>query len=223
MFSYNRTEEGGIHVKHIVWDWNGTLLDDVQLCFECINRLLISQHLPVLPDLQAYRSVFQFPVENYYRSVGFDFDQVPFETLAHQYMEDYQSKSRECSLFDDVESALDLTQSRGACQHILSASKKENLLSQMNWFPIWEPIDSVWGIEDIYARSKVELASQFMSSKAEDEEVWFIGDSLHDAQVASSVGANCALVARGHQSHSRLSESKMPVYETLLHALEDIL
>ena len=35
-------------ITTIVWDWNGTLLDDVELCMTSINRLLQEHHLPQL-------------------------------------------------------------------------------------------------------------------------------------------------------------------------------
>ena len=56
-------------MKRIVWDWNGTLLNDVNLCFECINRLLVSKNLDPLIDLAAYRDIFEFPIQNYYQKV----------------------------------------------------------------------------------------------------------------------------------------------------------
>lgn len=89
-------------LKKIVWDWNGTLLDDVDLCFSCINRLLVNHDLKPLDTLDQYREVFTFPIEDYYRTVGFDFDQIPFSILAHEYMEDYQEKSYACNLHADV-------------------------------------------------------------------------------------------------------------------------
>ena len=55
-------------MKRIVWDWNGTLLNDVNLCFECINRLLVSKNLDPLIDLAAYRDIFEFPIQNYYKN-----------------------------------------------------------------------------------------------------------------------------------------------------------
>ena len=57
-------------MKRIVWDWNGTLLNDVNLCFECINRLLVSKNLDPLIDLAAYRDIFEFPIQNYYQKAG---------------------------------------------------------------------------------------------------------------------------------------------------------
>ena len=71
-------------------EWN--LLNDVDLCFSCINRLLVSHDLKPLDTLSQYREVFTFPIEDYYKRVGFDLTNT-FSMLAHEYMEDYQEKA----------------------------------------------------------------------------------------------------------------------------------
>ena len=58
--------------NHIIWDWNGTLLNDRWLCVEAINQALNKRNLPMLTE-GKYKDVFSFPVEDYYKKVGFDF------------------------------------------------------------------------------------------------------------------------------------------------------
>ena len=50
----------------ILWDWNGTLLDDVELCENALNRLLQRYGYPQRYDHEQYRAIFGFPVEDYY-------------------------------------------------------------------------------------------------------------------------------------------------------------
>ena len=57
----------------ILWDWNGTLLDDVELCVDALNRLLQSYGYPQRYDRNQYRAIFGFPIEEYYIRAGFDF------------------------------------------------------------------------------------------------------------------------------------------------------
>lgn len=57
----------------ILWDWNGTLLDDVQLCVDALNRLLARYGYPQRYDRDQYRAIFGFPVQEYYARAGFDF------------------------------------------------------------------------------------------------------------------------------------------------------
>jgi len=55
----------------IIWDWNGTLLNDIQLCVQTINEMLDKRNLPLL-SVNDYKDVFSFPVKNYYQKIGFD-------------------------------------------------------------------------------------------------------------------------------------------------------
>ena len=57
----------------VLWDWNGTLLDDVALCVDALNRLLRIYHYPQQYSLAQYREIFGFPIEDYYIRAGFDF------------------------------------------------------------------------------------------------------------------------------------------------------
>ena len=109
-------------ITTIVWDWNGTLLDDVELCMTSINRLLQEHHLPQL-DHEHYQRVFQFPIIEYYRKAGFDFEQESFESLAHRYMRYYQPRSLNCSLYAHAQDVLRSFQEKGKRQVLLSASR----------------------------------------------------------------------------------------------------
>lgn len=207
-------------MKRIVWDWNGTLFNDVDLCFDCINRLLVNHRLSPLKDLDAYRNVFQFPIETYYKKVGFDFEQTSFDILAHEYMEDYQEKSYSCNLQGDAMVTLEDIKSKEVPQVILSASKIEYLNKQIQEFELTPYIDSVFGIQDIYAKSKLDIAKKVKSQY--NEELWFIGDSVHDYQVAQGVDSNCVLVTTGHQSREILESTNAPVFSSLKEAWDYI-
>lgn len=209
-------------MKRIVWDWNGTLLNDVNLCFECINRLLVSKNLDPLIDLSAYRDIFEFPIQNYYQKAGFNFDKTPYEVLAGEYMKDYQEKSYDCQLFEDVYETLRKAHFFGFPQCILSASRKDYLLKQIEKFDILDYVDSVHGIENIYASSKKELARKYVESCPLEDEIWFVGDSIHDYEVANTLKANCILVTTGHQSRQKLERVDAIIADSLLESLEII-
>ncbi|HSD64152.1 MAG TPA: HAD family hydrolase, partial [Ignavibacteriaceae bacterium] len=75
--------------KHIIWDWNGTLFNDVGLCLEIINGVLTRRNLNAL-SLKAYRKIFTFPVQDYYEKAGLDFSKYPFEVLGREWMDEYE-------------------------------------------------------------------------------------------------------------------------------------
>ena len=87
--------------KHIIWDWNGTFLNDVDYCRRIINRILVENELPKL-SLEKYREIFTFPVQDYYKEAGLDFSKTSFEILGKEFIDEYESKKLTCSLYDNA-------------------------------------------------------------------------------------------------------------------------
>ena len=193
-------------IQTIVWDWHGTLLDDVELCRHTINRLLVKRGLKRL-DLEQYRRVFQFPIIEYYRKAGFDLEAAPFEVLAHEYMAYYQPRSLNCSLYAHAQDVLRSFQEKGKRQVLLSASRLDYLHDQLSRYPIAPFFEEVLGIHDVYARSKESLAQRFIAHSGIDPQgVVFAGDSVHDYEVASAAGCRCVLIANGHEHKDKLKQ-----------------
>ena len=71
---------------YCIWDFNGTLLDDVGAGISSVNTLLSERNLPVIPSVDYYRGIFRFPIIEYYKSLGFDFDSEPYEELAPKWV-----------------------------------------------------------------------------------------------------------------------------------------
>lgn len=205
--------------KLIIWDWNGTLLDDVDLCLNTINHLLKEYNLSSFESLEHYRDIFSFPVKNYYAKMGFDFEQVPFSVLAKKYIDVYQPSSFDCSLHDGAYQVLQNNKDQGYRQIVLSASQIDYLKEQIAIYDIDHYFDCILGIDNIHAASKVELAKKFFQmNELNANDVIFIGDSVHDHEVASEVGCQCILIAAGHQSYERLKETGT----TVLHDISEL-
>lgn len=81
----------------IIWDWNGTLLDDLDMCVSIINDLLKNRKMPLL-DHYSYKEAFAFPVEKYYRTIGFDFEKEDFSVPAGEFIDLYDNKIKNCRL-----------------------------------------------------------------------------------------------------------------------------
>ena len=115
----------------VLWDWNGTLLDDVALCVDALNRLLRIYHYPQQYSLAQYREIFGFPIEDYYIRAGFDFSKNSYKELADDYMQDYLARAGACPLAESAVPALSLLKGAGVQQVILSASNLPVLEQQV--------------------------------------------------------------------------------------------
>lgn len=187
-------------MKFVVWDWNGTLFDDVSVCIECLNTLLKRHDLPVVDNLETYKKVFRFPVIEYYKNVGFDFEKNPFDQLAFEYMEIYYERSQCCGLSESARETIERLGDKKIKQLILSASNRDDLLHQMGRFKIEHWFDEILGLDNVFAHSKAALAQNLRARKAyAPEEMLFVGDTVHDSEIAKLLGCKCLLYSKGHQ------------------------
>ena len=208
----------------ILWDWNGTLLDDVDLCVDALNHLLAQYGYSQHYDLDAYRKIFGFPVEDYYVRAGFDFSRHPFSVLAKSFMEDYLPRATACPLARGAREALDAFARAGLRQVILSASRVEDLEQQVEERGVRGYFERLLGLGDIYAKSKVEVGQRFLRESGLDPRIAvMIGDSVHDFEVAQAMGVRCVLQSAGHQPAEVLRATGAPVLPGLPEAAAYIL
>lgn len=201
-------------MRQVLWDWNGTLLDDLRYAIGVRNRTFPAFGLPGLSSVEAYHRVFTFPVRAYYESAGVT-DQ-NFEAVAHAWMAEYVRGFGGVSLHGDALETLERFKQAGVKQVVLSATKRDMLESQLARFPIRAYFDEVLGLGDIYAGSKEAIGRAYLSGcGVAPEESVMIGDTLHDAEVARAMGTRCILVARGHQSREKLLSAGVPVADSL--------
>ena len=91
----------------LIWDWNGTLLDDVALCNQCLNRSAGRARLRPRYDAAAYKEIFGFPIQDYYVRRGLSFSRHPYEELAEIYMAQYLPAAEGCGLCPGAREALE--------------------------------------------------------------------------------------------------------------------
>ena len=197
----------------VLWDWNGTLLDDVALCVDALNRLLRIYHYPQQYSLAQYREIFGFPIEDYYIRAGFD-----------DYMQDYLARAGACPLAESAGPALSLLKGAGVQQVILSASNLPVLEQQVTERGVRPYFHRQLGLDNIYARSKVEVGLAYLTELkqrgAVPAQAIMIGDSVHDFEVAQALGVRCVLQTAGHQSAQQLRATGAPVVPDVLAAAQ---
>jgi phosphoglycolate phosphatase len=201
--------------KHIIWDWNGTLINDVWLAVEAMNKMLAKRHLPGI-DSKKYKEIFDFPVTKYYLKLGFDFSKESFEELTVEFINGYYQCFNKCKLNEGVEVVLKKISDMGIHQSILSASKEDVLIEKIRYFGIDKYFCRIMGLENHYAESKVEEGKEWIAElNLNPQDVLLIGDTIHDYDVSKHMGCDCLLVANGHNSYERLAKLGVEVISTL--------
>lgn len=209
-------------IKNVFLDFNGTIIDDVQLCVDLLNKLLKGQNKPTV-DIKRYKDIFGFPIIDYYKAAGLDFNIEPFNSMAIKFIDDYQPMSMKCDLYPHTYEALEELNKKGVNVYILSASEKNNLKEQCDNFGITKYFKAILGIDNIHAASKVQIAIDYINANnINRNESVFIGDTLHDYEVAQAVGIDCRLVSCGHQPVEKLKTAGVPVLEYFADILKEI-
>lgn len=201
--------------KHIIWDWNGTLFNDIELCTNIMNELLEEANLPKI-SIKKYRDVFTFPVIDYYKTLGHDVGAKNWEKISHQFIKRYEEDKYKFRIYDDAEDVLTTIDNFEIPQSILSAYKQDTLEKLVAHFNLNKYFVRLIGLDNIYAVSKLNNALKWMKElDLKQGEVLFVGDTLHDCEVAKAIGADSVLLSLGHQSLSKLQSCNVQIINSL--------
>jgi phosphoglycolate phosphatase len=204
-------------VRHVIWDWNGTLLDDTQAGVNAVNGMLRVRGLPLL-DLVQYRDLFGFPVRHFYEAIGFRLECEDWDAMAREFHDLFLSEPG-LQLHREATGALQRFSDAKIGQSVLSASEQTILERMLASFGVSHYFAHICGVDNLYGHSKLDLGRTLLEMLAIPRgQILLIGDSLHDHEVASALGVQCLLVAQGHQSYARLAQCGAPV----LHRLSDL-
>ena len=206
--------------KHIIWDWNGTILDDINMSIDIVNELLLEKELAVV-ETQKYRDIFDIPVVNYYKTLGFNFEEESFHDIGQRWMDLYESrKYKDAALNPYAVELIKNIDASDLSQSVLSAYMQHTLEELIGHFNLTGYFDYLVGASNIYAHGKLDEGKALMEKlKLNKGEAVLIGDTIHDYEVAKAIGADAILTAEGHQSFERLSETGSVV----VHSLKELL
>ena len=209
------------HYQHIIWDWNGTILNDNSAIVTTVNKLIQKNNLKEI-DEQFLVMNHGHPVINLYKIMGFDLSENKYEILCDEFFESYCELSRNCDLQDGAIELINVFKQRDISQSILSAHPHEYLVYDINHKNLLNNFSEVVGSHNKEAKSKIEYGKEWLNKAThlKDKPILFIGDTDHDFETAQELGVDCVLVAKGVQHKSRLTHLDCPVFDSLVEVNE---
>ena len=211
-----------ISYKTVIWDWNGTLLNDVQLCIDIVNEFLQIQNKTKL-NKESYQNVFDFPIVDYYKAAGLDFEQNSFEELTYKFIYKYNSNVLKQSLYNSALEVLDYCKKNNKNQYILTAANEKDVLQFVNKFKIENYFKQITGLNNYKAESKTDIGVKLMNlEQICTNSTVLIGDTTHDFDVAQHLNIDCILIADGHQNKEKL-KSKSSNNTVIMSSLKELL
>lgn len=207
--------------SYILWDWNGTLLDDTRAAFDTLNIMLEKRGVKHI-EMQFYLDNFAFPVRPFYEEIGMVLENEDWDALAREYHDTYHAQLSQ-RLNPLALDALAMVERAGLRQSIISALRQDLLERDTAAFGVRKHMEFVAGVDNLDGASKVDRARRFLAQLRElnppATRYVMIGDALHDKEVADSLGIECILCGVGSHAAWRLRKIA-PTADNLVEAVE---
>ncbi len=206
---------------HIVWDWNGTLLDDLHIVIEAVNRSVGLLGIDPI-DEDAYRDHFTRPVRSFYDSLlGRMITDPEWDRLNQGFHDHYYTLVPAAQLAPDAIEALRAVEDSGWGQSLLSMSPQPYLEWVVAAVGIEEHFELIDGLSGVTGGTKAEHMEAHLATLGLDpSRTVVIGDTPDDAAAARHVGSAVILYDGGSHHLPALEDVGAPIAHTLLEAVE---
>ena len=202
-------------IKNIIWDWNGTIVNDAFLFVEIMNGVLKKEGLPLI-SLEDYKNNFCFPITQFWKSLGFVFNRTSFDILNAQFIDNYKKQMFRPKLHKGIIDLFKYIEKKNIHQFVLSASEHSLLKKSVSFYGVKSFFKAIRGVDNVNALGKEFLGRRLcLEYQLNPQNTLLIGDTEHDVDVSVSIQTQVLLVAFGHISKNRLLATKQSVVDSI--------
>ncbi|HEY0118916.1 MAG TPA: HAD hydrolase-like protein [Cellulomonas sp.] len=203
---------------HLVWDWNGTLLDDTALVVAATN-VTLGRLGGRAVTVAEHRRDFSRPVADYYaRILGRPVGPDEFARLDGTFHAAYRSGLGGAGLAVDALAAIGAW---GGTQSLLSMFFHDDLVALVRRHGLEPMLSRVDGLRAVVGGGPKapHLAAHLAALAVPPEQVVLVADTVDDVAAARAVGAAIVLYEGGITDAARLRATGAPVVSSLLDAV----
>lgn len=205
----------------IIWDYNGTLIDDVNAALASVNDMLVKRNMPEI-TLEQYYSYIDTPIIKFYEHI-FDLNVVTFETIVKEFSSGYYKHISKNPLMKNADILLNCAKERKIKQILLSASNQAQICDTLSRLKVTDYFDVISGADNDNADSKLKRGLKVIEQMGiAPQNTVVIGDTLHDYKFAQSINAKCILTTKGHQGRKQFANTDAVIIDDLKEAMEYI-
>ena len=203
----------------VIWDWNGTLIDDMGVSLGSVNRILADRGMPPITEADYYDYI-DTPITRFYERL-FDLEKTDVTQLLREFNVNYDALLDGGEVREDTRLALKAAADAGVRQIVLSAFEQNKLRRMLREYGVDGCFAAVLGADNIHCGDKTDRAREYFAAEGlSPERAVVIGDTLHDAAVAKAVGCDCVLVRGGHQGGRELEASGVQLADSAADAVK---
>ena len=203
-------------IRNIIFDWSGTLVNDLPGVWKATNHVLEQANVPTL-TLDEFRNEFQLPFTGFYERFTPD---IPLEKLEDWFHSSFREVCGEVIALPHANDFLDFCKSEKFRCFILSTVKTEYFTVQASNTGMDDCFEKLYlGIWD--KREKIhEIISDNNLLK---DETLYIGDMQHDVETAHHGGIHSCALLTGYNTLNQLRKSKPTIITSNLDDLKTLL
>ncbi len=198
----------------VLWDYNGTIMDDVHAALGSVNDMLTKRGQPTI-DIERYYSAIVTPIWGFYQEV-FEPGSITMEEAIAEFASGCKKHQKSNPLMQGVEDTIRYLYDSGVRQAVVSSSNVDLITDSLRSLGIDNYFHRILGLSDFYVGDKVFLAKEYLEETDTDaSKVLVIGDTLMDYQMSRELNCDCVLLSAGHQSKTCLLTAGVPVIDSL--------
>ena len=202
----------------VIWDWNGTLIDDMPVSLAAVNRILADRGMDPIGEKEYY-SYIDTPISKFYAHL-FYLEKTDVTRLMREFNSNYDDLLDFTEVREETRRALETVAGAGVKQIVLSACEQGKLTRLLREYGVDGYFSAVLGADDLHCGDKTDRAREYFAAAGlSPERALIVGDTLHDAQVAAAVGCGCVLLRHGHQGDAELEECGVPLADSAAEAV----
>ncbi len=213
-------------MTHIIWDWNGTLFDDLSIVVKSVNATLeqFGADAARAIDADGYRDKYTRPVHLFYdKLLGRETNEEEWAWLDRTFHDSYRSLLEGGELAHDARSALELVAESGHTQSLLSMWWHRELVPMAQKLDVERYMVRIDGHRGgSSGQTKTSLLERHLAELSVvgvGAERVVVGDTLDDARAAAATGLQAILYDGGTHHLVELEAVGVPVASTLIEAV----
>jgi phosphoglycolate phosphatase len=201
-------------LKAIIFDWSGTLVDDMPPVIEATNSILARCGRPLM-DRETFRREFCLPFDNFYKKHAPEIGPAKLEAC---FRKTFAESSAPVTLLPHVEEFLKFSRSKGHQHIVLSSALQAAVEAQATAFGLTGYFDAIYaGIMD----KRLFIAELLAKHNLKPEEALYLGDMVHDAETAQHAGIKFVGLLTGYDHEDTLRQAGPDMLVADLKALQD--
>ena len=203
-------------IRNIIFDWSGTLVDDLPAVLDATNYVLQQAGKPVM-TLEEFRGAFCLPFTGFYDRHT---PHVPLAQLEEWFHRRFAEVQESASALPYAEAFLQFCRDRNVRTFVLSTVSRRYYEIQARTTGFGRYIQRAYlGVRD----KRQKIVELLCDNQLHPEETLFVGDMEHDIETAKHGGIHSCAVLTGYNTLDQLRLAEPDVIVEHLGELRDIL